>query len=594
MLDAFEAFSDCDGDSINDRCQIAGDPPLDLNANGILDSCDIASGTSEDENSNGIPDENEPALRFVSGSRVIGSGVEDGRSWATAYASLDAVLDDAADRLAPTEVWVAGGVYTPTGFGAGRSRAFHVRGDTTLLGGFAGDEEHADQRDPVANPTILSGDFKEDDTDGGTNEENALHVVIGPAFGEHAILDGFIIERGNADLFDSSLMISGFSNFPGYWPDAAGGGVLGMSGDLTMRGCVVRSNRARLGGAAIHAGPASYWDGSNVGVVSLTLADTAFEDNTFEYQDGFSAFAASCVFSAARSIVDIDRCSFIGNAGGSAISIRGVVNSPDIFSTGYTASAPFDLRNSLLVANDSILSTGSVLALVSGSGANQNNFHAVNNTIAYNNSRGISVPPQGLLANSIIWGNTGDSGATETDQVSINATGSVRNTIVEGWTGTLPGTHVSVSGADPMFADALSGDLRLLPGSPAIDAGDNNPLALAVLDDLDGNDRFVNDCATPDTGVPDGLRPLVDLGAYEFQAASIMGDANGDGVVDVTDLNLVLSAWMTSVDTPGLGGDVSRDGFVDMDDLNQVLRRGRVNANDAPRRTRLIRRQRNH
>ncbi len=48
------------------------------------------------------------------------------------------------------------------------------------------------------------------------------------------------------------------------------------------------------------------------------------------------------------------------------------------------------------------------------------------------------------------------------------------------------------------------------------------------------------------------------------------GDANGDGTVDVDDLNIILSQWTTMI-APGTGGDLTGDGVVDVDDLNEVL-----------------------
>lgn len=45
------------------------------------------------------------------------------------------------------------------------------------------------------------------------------------------------------------------------------------------------------------------------------------------------------------------------------------------------------------------------------------------------------------------------------------------------------------------------------------------------------------------------------------------GDLNGDSMVDVDDLNEVLSNWTTS----GPGGDINNDLSVDVDDLNEVL-----------------------
>jgi len=72
-------------------------------------------------------------------------------------------------------------------------------------------------------------------------------------------------------------------------------------------------------------------------------------------------------------------------------------------------------------------------------------------------------------------------------------------------------------------------DYHLTGGSPCIDAADNDAVPPDTLDldgdgdttepipfDLDGNPRFVDDPATPDTG--NGEPPIVDMGAYEFQA----------------------------------------------------------------------------
>jgi hypothetical protein len=48
---------DCDYDGIGDVCQIANGTSLDCNNNDIPDACEVASGSAEDCNNNGIPDE---------------------------------------------------------------------------------------------------------------------------------------------------------------------------------------------------------------------------------------------------------------------------------------------------------------------------------------------------------------------------------------------------------------------------------------------------------------------------------------------------------------------------------------------------------
>jgi hypothetical protein len=93
------------------------------------------------------------------------------------------------------------------------------------------------------------------------------------------------------------------------------------------------------------------------------------------------------------------------------------------------------------------------------------------------------------------------------------------------------GGNIGVSGDDPCFVrapypgadgtwdgvDDDYGDLRLGAGSDCIDAGSNAAaVAAGLVTDLSGDDRFVNDPATPDTG--EGSAPVVDMGAYEYQA----------------------------------------------------------------------------
>jgi hypothetical protein len=73
---------------------------------------------------------------------------------------------------------------------------------------------------------------------------------------------------------------------------------------------------------------------------------------------------------------------------------------------------------------------------------------------------------------------------------------------------------------DPMFADAANGDLHLIPGSPCIDAGDNDAVPSGITTDLDGYARI--------TGA------YVDMGAYELNPVQLIADL----IQDVVILNL--------------------------------------------------------
>jgi hypothetical protein len=63
----------------------------------------------------------------------------------------------------------------------------------------------------------------------------------------------------------------------------------------------------------------------------------------------------------------------------------------------------------------------------------------------------------------------------------------------------------------------VHGNLRLKAGSPCIDAGYNAAVPEGIRRDLDGNPRIV----VGTTSAPLGTVPVVDMGAYEYQAGSL-------------------------------------------------------------------------
>src|SRR5690554_6622522 len=72
-----------------------------------------------------------------------------------------------------TEVWVKAGTYTPTS-GADPTISFNILPGVAVYGGFAGAETQRSERNPVANPTTLSGDIGTP----GDNTDNGYHVVV--------------------------------------------------------------------------------------------------------------------------------------------------------------------------------------------------------------------------------------------------------------------------------------------------------------------------------------------------------------------------------------------------------------------------------
>src|SRR5690606_9658850 len=67
-----------------------------------------------------------------------------------------------------TEIWVEAGVYKPT-TGTDEATSFNIRPGAAVYGGFDGTEDTREERNPVVNTTILSGDIDDDDIDDDGN-----------------------------------------------------------------------------------------------------------------------------------------------------------------------------------------------------------------------------------------------------------------------------------------------------------------------------------------------------------------------------------------------------------------------------------------
>lgn len=456
------------------------------------------------------------AIWFV--DETLTTGANDGTSWADAFQGTDGLRAALVPATAGDEIWVAAGRYEPTA-STSRLVSFLMENGVTILGGFAGGETAADQRDFVTNETILSGDLAGNDGPGGTGiAENSAHVVSGNSTNSTAILDGFTISGGNANFTVD--------------PNERGGGLLMINNsNPTVRNCRVINNRCVFGGGACYTRQSS-----------PTWINCVFEDNIGGSFGGAFDCATNC------NPVYRD-CTFRGNSANRAGGVEVFGNS-----SATLTNCLFDSNTCTTQGGAMLIANGGLTRII--------NCTITNNTAGSQVGGIIGSAASYRVENSIVYGNSDPTfGMTETSQVA-GGSPVVRFSCIQGLSTFAGNGNI---GADPQ----LEADLSIPAGSPCIDAADNAAVTPGVTTDITGAPRFVDDSATPDTGA--GTPPIVDMGAYEFQGAGgLPGDCDGDGdvdLVDFADFQLCFTGPGGSVGPDCECADFDGDGDVDLADF---------------------------
>ncbi len=431
------------------------------------------------------------------------TGANNGTSWADAYTSLQAALTAAS---APAEIWVAEGVYRPTA-GGDRTQTFALETGVAVYGGFAGGETERGQRDPVANPTVLSGDIGS----AGFADDNSFHVVTGGSVGSSAVLDGFTVTGGNAD---------------GSFPDNQGAGITIASGNPTLANLVVAGNNATSGGGglyvdsgsptvtdfAVRRNIAQFGGGIRVDTGAPTFSRGSVDGNAATDGAGLGLFNSGQV---TLTNVTVRNNTATGDAGGlwleggstatlSNVTIEGNFSALDgggLYDDGSTATL-----SNITFSGNSAMGNGGGLYHEGVAGATLRNVTFANNT-AGQSGGGVFDESAATITQSILWANTPDQ---LFDQAGGAAPSIVRSLVQGGCP-----TGATCNPAETLTSDPLLGQLAdnggatethaLLAGSPAIDAGDN---AACATTDQRGTARPVD-------GDVDGTATC-DLGAIEF------------------------------------------------------------------------------
>jgi predicted outer membrane repeat protein len=211
--------------------------------------------------------------QIISGNRrlfVSPTGQGTGSSWNSPM-SLRYALGTAQPG---DEVWVKAGIHKPTTPDGSAKKSFITNSNVKIYGGFAGTETTLDQRDPVNNVTILSGDLNGNDnyTDNSIDDlnDNIFHVFVGAGSTE-VYLEGVTIQGGFANGLDAE--------------NRQGGGLRLSGGSMTLENVRFENNISGFAGGAI------YHRDNN----QLTLKNVSFENNNASYFGGgiYSTFGAT-------------------------------------------------------------------------------------------------------------------------------------------------------------------------------------------------------------------------------------------------------------------------------------------------------------
>jgi hypothetical protein len=396
----------------------------------------------------------------------------DGSSWADAYKYLQDALTSASSG---DEIRVAEGVYKPdqgSGITPGDQTAtFQLINGVTLNGGYAGNgEPDPDVRDINVYETVLSGDLNGNDGPNfANNDENSFHVVNASNTNGTAVLDGVTIIGGNTG--------------------GDGGGIYNYQGSPSLNNCTLSGNSAGSKGGGMYTCESS-----------PKLTNCIFNRNQAVFGGGIFNHDSNPNFT---------NCKFTGNLASSlGGGIRNYRSSPTV-------------RNCVFSGNSAGDKGGGMYSNFNCNPTLTNCTFYGNTAVNYGGGICNWIIGYALtLNNCIIWNNTDSGGMDQSAQVhNYLSTLVVSYCCINGWTGGTGNIDV-----DPLFMDTNGIDnvigtaddnFLLLPGSPCIDAGNNDAVPGDVVNDIDGNPRFCDDPDTNDTG--NGTPPIVDMGVCEYK-----------------------------------------------------------------------------
>lgn len=263
------------------------------------------------------------------------TGSNDGSSWQNAFNDLSEAIEAAQSGQ---DIWVAAGVYYPTsqpnypvGSADPRFNHFTLKNGVKIIGGFAGDETSADQRDLFANKTVLSGDIDRNDiltAEGyvaahtnivGRNSLKLFYFPTGSNIDTTAVLDGFVLSGAYADndvfpyMGGAAMLCQGASpkvvncDFFGNYAKVDGGAIWIENSSMIIENCSFSGNYAGDQSGAVHFNN-----------TSASLKGCTFTNNT-------AKFGGAVYIIGGNKVSEIENCTFDGNyslASGGGVTIN--------------------------------------------------------------------------------------------------------------------------------------------------------------------------------------------------------------------------------------------------------------------------------
>ncbi|MBN1900297.1 choice-of-anchor D domain-containing protein, partial [Candidatus Sumerlaeota bacterium] len=345
------------------------------------------------------------AIVYVDGSA---SGAGDGSSWANAYNTIQAGVNDADS--ATTDIWVADGTYT---------ESIVLTSDRKIYGGFEGyygaEETEIAQRDFTQNITIING--------------NGAYRVVRMWSVVDTRMDGFIITGGSAYGSNTNLEDRG----AGFNCDTA-------NSSNIIANCFITGNQASFAGGGINC-----IDSSSPMIINCVIADN---------QATGGSEGGGGIWMGFGSSPEIVNCVFSNNYGYYGGGIKANINTaPEIINCAFSNN-----------------SAGGLLAYGGGGGifCSSNSDPLIRNTIFEgHNKYGVYAYHDDcapILENCLFWNNPdGAYGYYPTTTTYDDNEMDLLNA-------NLPGAANNIYG-DPVFENKSGGDFHILPCSAALDMG---------------------------------------------------------------------------------------------------------------------------